>query len=94
MGSDSPSGRPQAPFSGKEPFLDPLPEGALGIPASSTHPPLQTDSYKELVNKVAWVLGSTYRVNYSNKRSIARVQAQRLVVAILKVNGYPRQIGV
>lgn len=64
----------------------------LGIPPSAAQPQLQTDSYKELINKFAWVLGSTYRVNYSNVRCPARVVARRLATAVIKECGYPRSI--
>ena len=94
MGTDSseehPSGAPRT----KVPPLAELPEGALGIPACDTHPPLQQDSFKEVINKLAWALGSTYRVPYSGKQSPARVYALRMAQAVLRDNGYPRQIGI
>jgi len=65
---------------------------ALGVPGSETHLALQTDSFQEIVNKLAWVLGSTYRVQYSNRRSPARLYAQRIATAIVKAHGYPSKI--
>jgi len=64
----------------------------LGIPPIEAQPQLQTDSYKELINKVAWVLGSTYRVSYSNRRSPARLVAQRIATALIRECGYPSSI--
>lgn len=64
----------------------------LGIPPAEAQPQLQTDSYKELINKLSWVLGSTFRVNYSNKRSPARIVAQRIAAAVIKECGYPKSI--
>jgi len=90
---ESPSGPSRAASSNEVPPLDQLPEGALGIPASHTHPPLQQDSFKELINKLAWTLGSTYRAPYSGKRSPAREYALRIARQVMKDNGYPRQIG-
>jgi len=64
----------------------------FGVPGSETHLGLQTDSFQEIVNKLAWVLGSTYRVQYSNRRSPARLYAQRIATAIVKAHGYPSKI--
>lgn len=77
----------------KGPTAD-MPESVLGVPASQTHPALQTDSFKELVNKLAWVLGSTYRVPYSNQKSVARQYALRITSAIMRDHGYPSKISV
>jgi len=74
--------------------LGKLPDAALGIPGLETHPGLQTDSFKELINKFAWVLGSTYRVPYSGKKSPAREYALKIAQAVQRDNGYPRQIGL
>lgn len=64
----------------------------LGIPPPDTHIALQTDVAKELVNKIAWVLGSTYRVPYANMRTHARQYAWRIVKKIIEDNGYPSKI--
>ena len=64
----------------------------FGISAYEAHSQLQTDSYQEIVNKIAWVLGSTFRVQYSNRRSPARLYAQRIATAIVKAHGYPSKI--
>ena len=76
------------------PSWNSLPDGAFGVLPSTTHPALQQDVFKELVNKLAWVLGSTYRVTYSNPRSPARAYALRIVKAVLRDNGYPAKIGI
>lgn len=67
-------------------------EAPLGTPPLDTHLSLQTDCAKELVNKIAWVLGSTYRVPYANMRSDARQYAWRMVKRILEDHGYPNKI--
>jgi len=64
----------------------------LGVPALDTHLALQTDVAKELCNKIAWVLGSTYRVPYANMRTDARQYAWRIVKKVLEDHGYPSKI--
>ncbi len=64
----------------------------LGIPPLDTHLALQTDCAKELVNKIAWVLGSTYRVPYANMRTDARQYAWRIVKKVIEDHGYPSKI--
>jgi len=71
-----------------------LPDGAFGLPPADTHVGLQQDATKELVNKLAWVIGSTYRIPYGNARSPARSYAWRIVKALLRDNGYPGKIGI
>lgn len=65
---------------------------ALGLPPHDSQLALQTDVVKELVNKVAWVLGSVYRRPYSNMRTPARTYAWRVVKQVIKDNGYPEKI--
>lgn len=67
---------------------------ALGLPASETQIALQQDVVKELVNKIAWTLGSVYRHNYSTMRTPARAYAWRLVKQILEDHGYPDKISI
>lgn len=69
-----------------------LAEDALGIPAADSHVALQTDVTKELVNKIAWVLGSTYRTSYSNMKTTTRAYAWRIVKQVIKDHGYPSKI--
>ena len=61
----------------------------LGIPPKDTISTLQQDHVKELANKLAWALGSTYRVNYSNMSSDARKYAWLIVKAVIRDHGYP-----
>ncbi len=65
----------------------------IGIPASESQIGLQQDAVKELINKVAWVLGSVYRVNYSNMSTPARAYAWRIVKKVIEDHGYPSKIG-
>ena len=69
-----------------------LVEGALGISPHEAQIALQQDMVKELVNKMAWTLGSVYRRNYSNIRTPARAYAWRIVKQIIKDHGYPDRI--
>jgi len=73
------------------PALDDL-RPCMGIPASEAQPLLQQDGFKELVNKFAWVLGSCYRVPYSNVRTPARQLAMDLARLTQQIHGYPAQI--
>lgn len=75
------------------PVVVPPPEGPLGIPASSTQVALQTDVFKELINKLSWTLGSTFRRPYSNRRMKVRQLAVRIATRIIAQEGWPRQIG-
>jgi len=76
------------------PPLDPSPLGdnPLGLAPTETQIALQQDVVKELVNKIAWTLGSVYRQPYSNMRTPARSYAWRLVKGIIRDNGYPAKI--
>lgn len=65
----------------------------LGLPAAQCQPALQSDMYKELVNKLAWVLGSTYSAPYGNIRTQARATAIELATAVVLAHGYPKKIG-
>jgi len=67
-------------------------EGSLGIPVFQTQPLLQQDVFKELVNKFAWVLGSTYRQPYGNRKCLARQYAITLAGDVISSHGYPISI--
>lgn len=69
-----------------------LSDDPLGIPPHEAQLALQTDVVKELVNKIAWTLGSVYRQNYSNMRTPARSYAWRIVKQVIKDHGYPGKI--
>jgi len=69
-----------------------LAEDALGVPPIEAQIALQQDVVKELVNKIAWTLGSVYRRNYSSMRTPARAYAWRIVKQVIKDHGYPDKI--
>ena len=73
-------------------WINNLGEDPLGIPPSVSQVALQQDVVKELVNKIAWTLGSVYRRNYSNIRTPARAYAWRIVKQVIKDHGYPDKI--
>lgn len=81
----------QLPIPGRVYSSDP---SGLGVPAAITHLALQTDAFKELVNKFAWVLGSTYRVPYGNTSAPARVAAVALARRVVREQGYPSKIAL
>jgi len=67
-------------------------DDALGVPPRDAELSLQQDVVKELVNKIAWTLGSVYRRNYSNMRTPARSYAWRVVKQVIHDHGYPDKI--
>jgi len=69
-----------------------LQEGALGIPPYQAQLALQQDACTEMVNKIAWVLGPTYRRNSSNMKTPARAYAWRIVKKVIEDHGYPDKI--
>jgi len=78
--------------------LDPHPSTppyslSLGIPVADTIPILQSPAFKELVNKLAWAIGTTYDVPYTNTRCQARIRAVTLANMVLIGHGYPRSCG-
>ena len=84
-----------------QPHQIPLPGGSLskwpshlGIPVGGTQPALQTEAYKELVNKLSWALGSTYGVPYTNMMTVARRWAVALATHTTTIHGYPATIGL
>lgn len=64
----------------------------LGVPAVDTVSVLQQDMYKELINKLAWAVGSTYRRAYSRVSAPARVRAIEMARAMIKEHGWPDRI--
>lgn len=44
---------------------------------------------KELRNKLAWVLGTCYGVNYSARRDVTRIYADLIAQSVLRDHGYP-----
>ena len=65
----------------------------IGISVGDSHPALTTDVYKELINKIAWAIGSVYRVPYRNKTEPARELAQEFANQMIEAAGYPKHIG-
>jgi len=65
---------------------------ALGVHALDTHAHLQAEAYKELVNKLAWAVGSTYGRPYNNTRTPARLAAIAAAKVVVAEHGYPRKI--
>jgi len=65
---------------------------ALGVPAHETNPAEQSDAFKELVNKLAWALGSTYRVQYGHVRTNCRKVAIEMAKIVVSDHGYPAHI--
>ncbi len=76
-----------------EPLQSLLLPTAMGLTVAQTHSALQADIVKEIANKLAWVLGSVYRVPYNNRGSVPRGYAWLMTKAILRDHGYPRKIG-
>lgn len=80
--------------SAKEGVPVPKVEGEpLGLPGKDTIVGFQTEVFKELINKFAWALGSTYRQQYSNQRTPARQLAIRMAKRVVDTQGYPEYMG-
>lgn len=67
-------------------------EYPFGVLAEGTHPALQSDAFKELINKLSWALGSTYRIQYGSVHNPVRKYAQRMAKRVLADHGYPDKI--
>lgn len=63
--------------------------GPLGIPPEDTVVGFQTEVFKELINKLAWALGSTYRLQYRNQRTLVRQLAIAMAKDVVRAQGYP-----
>lgn len=50
------------------------------------------DFKKELQNKLAWVIGTSYAVPYSKRAAEAQKYAARMVTALVRDHGYPNTI--
>ena len=68
------------------------PDDTLGIPAQYTVPGDQSDCFKELVNKLAWAIGSTYRKPYRGRKSLVREEAIKVATSLIGRQGYPESI--
>jgi len=85
--AQSPSTTPSLP-----PRSNTLQDLPLGIPPADTQDALKADHYKELINKVAWALGTAYGCGYSSINQPSRKYAQRIVGAIIRDHGFPRSL--
>ena len=65
----------------------------MGISVEDSHPALTTDIYKELINKIAWAIGSVYRVPYRNQTEPARNLSKEFANQVIEAVGYPKHIG-
>lgn len=69
-------------------------EDSLGYPPGSgqgfASGQEQTDCVRELANKLAWAIGSTYRKRYSTKKSPTFQLAQFAALAIVRQEGYSK----
>lgn len=65
----------------------------LGLDGKDTQVALQSDVYKELINKLAWVIGSTYNAPYNNTRTQARATAIEVAGVLITTHGWPNKIG-
>ena len=63
--------------------------GPLGVPGKDTVVGFQTEVFKELINKLAWALGSTYRRQYRNQRTAVRQLAIAMAKEVVREQGYP-----
>jgi len=60
----------------------------LGIPAAAAEVQLQPGFYQELVSKLAWAIGTAYRVPYSKSRCLARETALGVARSLVMDHGY------
>lgn len=61
----------------------------FGVAGATVGPKVQSDVFKELINKLAWVLGSTYAMGYTHKDTHLKDYARMCAHAILRDHGYP-----
>lgn len=61
----------------------------FGGAPSTVSPGVQQDVFKELINKLAWSIGSTYAVNYSARNATVVEYAKMCAHAIIRDHGYP-----
>lgn len=92
---ETPSCPATSPRNGRPPLPPPQPAtNRLGHPPGSgegfASGQEQVDGFKELVNKLAWVLGSTYKHPYSSKKGPVHELAVRAARSIVRATGYPK----
>lgn len=76
----------------KAPLVVVQPEGSLGVDGDATQVSLQTDIFKELINKLSWAIGSTYRRPYNNRRMRVRELAVKVATRLVSQEGWPSHI--
>ena len=74
---------PKGPL-GKE--IDPFGSSVVSTAANAQ---AQSDAFKELINKLSWAIGSTYKKRYSGKSCEVTDYARMCAHAILRDHGYP-----
>jgi len=67
-------------------------EEPIGIPAEYSDIRLQASAYAELVNKLAWALGSAYRVGYNRPKDDPRRTALAMARTFVADHGWPKYI--
>ncbi len=72
--------------------LPSLTVGSFGISGSETQKALEIDVFKELVNKIAWAVGTTYGRPYATRRDVARQLAVDLATTVVVEKGWPHSI--
>jgi len=61
----------------------------FGVHVSLVDGGSQTEVFKELINKLSWAIGSTYKRRYSGKGCEVTDYARMCAHAILRDHGYP-----
>jgi len=61
----------------------------FGVAGATVGPQVQSDVFKELINKLSWSIGSTYKKRYSGKMCEVTDYARMCAHAILRDHGYP-----
>lgn len=61
----------------------------FGVHVSLVDGGAQTEVFKELINKLSWAIGSTYKKRYSGKNTPVADYARMCAHAILRDHGYP-----
>ena len=63
-----------------------------GIPAELTDVGRQSDFFAELVNKLSWAVGSTYRVGYKSPKQPLRAEMIKMATRIIMSEGYGKHL--
>lgn len=61
----------------------------FGVGPSDTPSEIQITVFKELINKLSWTIGSTYKKRYSGKSTEVADYARMCAHAIVRDHGYP-----